>query len=47
VVQVLSDWQLNSDFQGGIHMQFLAMRFMPNKMRVFIDFIENRWTTTA
>jgi DNA-binding transcriptional LysR family regulator len=39
VVQVLSDWQLNSDFQGGIHMQFPAMKFMPNKMRVFIDFM--------
>ncbi|PJE53334.1 LysR family transcriptional regulator [Marinomonas sp. BSi20584] len=39
VVQVLGDWQLNSDFQGGIHMQFPAMRFMPNKMRVFIDFM--------
>ncbi|QUX91390.1 LysR family transcriptional regulator [Marinomonas sp. A3A] len=39
VVQVLSDWHLNSDFQGGIHMQFPAMRFMPNKIRVFIDFM--------
>jgi len=47
VVQVLSNWQLNSDFQGGIHMQFLAMRFMPNKMRVFIDFMESRWTATV
>ncbi|WP_219703037.1 LysR family transcriptional regulator [Marinomonas lutimaris] len=42
VVQVLSDWHLNSDFQGGIHMQFPAMRFMPNKLRVFIDFMEKR-----
>jgi DNA-binding transcriptional LysR family regulator len=47
VVQVLSDWQLNSDFQGGIHMQFLSMRFMPNKMRVFIDFMESRWAATV
>lgn len=47
VVQVLSDWQLNSDFQGGIHMQFPAMRFMPNKMRVFIDFMENRWANAV
>jgi DNA-binding transcriptional LysR family regulator len=47
VVQVLNDWQLNSDFQGGIHMQFLAMRFMPNKMRVFIDFMESRWAAVV
>lgn len=47
VVQVLSDWQLNSDFQGGIHMQFPAMRFMPNKMRVFIDFMENLWANAV
>jgi DNA-binding transcriptional LysR family regulator len=43
VIEVLSDWQLKSDFQGGIHMQFPAMRFMPNKLRVFIDFIETCW----
>lgn len=38
-LSVLSDWTLHSDFQGGIHLQFLPMRFMPNKMRVFIDFM--------
>ncbi|MBJ7539832.1 LysR family transcriptional regulator [Marinomonas transparens] len=43
VIEVLTDWQLNSDFQGGVHMQFPAMRFMPNKLRVFIDFMESRW----
>ena len=46
VVQVLEDWQLNSDFQGGIYMQFPAMRFMPNRLRVFIDFMESHWATT-
>ncbi|MCV2402245.1 LysR family transcriptional regulator [Marinomonas sp. C2222] len=40
VIEVLSDWQLSSDFQGGVYMQFPAMRFMPNKLRVFIDFME-------
>lgn len=47
VVQVLADWRLNSDFQGGIHMQFPAMRFMPNKLRVFIDFMEKRWADSV
>lgn len=46
VVEVLKDWQLNSDFQGGVYMQFPAMRFMPNKLRVFIDFMENRWASS-
>ncbi|SEG06275.1 LysR family transcriptional regulator [Marinobacterium lutimaris] len=40
VDQVLSGWHIHSDFQGGIHMQFQPMRFMPAKMRVFIDFFE-------
>ncbi|MGJ8647035.1 MAG: LysR family transcriptional regulator [Marinomonas colpomeniae] len=43
VIEVLKDWQLKSDFQGGVHMQFPAMRFMPNKLRVFIDFMEAHW----
>ncbi len=40
VTQVLADWHVHSDFQGGIHMQFQHMRFMPASMRVFIDFME-------
>lgn len=43
VIEVLKDWQLKSDFQGGVYMQFPAMRFMPNKLRVFIDFMMERW----
>ena len=42
VIEVLKDWQLKSDFQGGVYMQFSAMRFMPNKLRVFIDFMTSR-----
>ncbi|MEP0072700.1 MAG: LysR family transcriptional regulator [Marinomonas sp.] len=45
VIEVLKDWQLKSDFQGGVYMQFSAMRFMPNKLRVFIDFMIARWRT--
>lgn len=44
VVPVLKDWQLKSDFQGGVHLQFPPMRFMPNKLRVFIDFITAKLT---
>ncbi|WP_417597469.1 LysR family transcriptional regulator [Oceanospirillum sp.] len=39
VVEVLPDWTLHSDFQGGVYMQYLPMRFMPGKIRAFIDFI--------
>lgn len=41
VEQVLPDWHVHSDFQGHIHMQFQPMRFMPAKMRAFIDFMES------
>ncbi|MDB4838049.1 LysR family transcriptional regulator [Marinomonas sp.] len=44
VIEVLKDWHLKSDFQGSVHMQFLAMRYMPNKIRVFIDFMTERLT---
>ncbi|SBS30790.1 HTH-type transcriptional regulator DmlR [Marinomonas spartinae] len=46
VIEVLPNWQVHSEFQGGIYMQFNAMRFMPNKMRVFLDFIANRFATS-
>lgn len=47
VIEVLPGWQVHSEFQGGIFMQFNAMRFMPNKMRVFLDFIESRFSTSS
>ncbi len=40
VSRVLDGWHVQSDFQGGIHMQFQHMRFMPASMRAFIDFME-------
>lgn len=40
IEQVLPDWQVESDFQGDIHMQYRHMRFMPAKVRAFIDYIE-------
>ncbi|TCK08732.1 LysR family transcriptional regulator [Marinobacterium mangrovicola] len=40
VERVLHGFQVHSHFQGGMHMQFQPMRFMPAKMRAFIDFME-------
>jgi len=47
VIEVLQDWRVLSDFQGGIYMQFVSSRFMPNKIRVFLDFIENHFNQSS
>ncbi|WP_010324005.1 LysR family transcriptional regulator [Marinobacterium stanieri] len=47
VEQVLPGWHVHSDFQGEVHMQFQPMRFMPAKMRAFIDFMECLGDLTA
>ena len=47
VIEVLQDWRVLSDFQGGIYMQFVSSRFMPNKIRVFLDFIENHFDQSS
>jgi DNA-binding transcriptional LysR family regulator len=39
VVQVLSDWTLRSKYQGVASLQFSKNKYMPARLRVFIDFL--------
>jgi DNA-binding transcriptional LysR family regulator len=41
LVQVLGDWDVNGSYQGVINLQYASRQFMPTKMRVFIDFMED------
>ncbi|WP_375321965.1 LysR substrate-binding domain-containing protein [Aliivibrio logei] len=39
LIEVLPDWKLQGNYHGDIIMQFLRSNHMPNRLRVFIDFI--------
>jgi DNA-binding transcriptional LysR family regulator len=39
VVPVLSDWTLRSNYHGFIAMQYAQTRYMPARLRVFIDYV--------
>ncbi|UXI02575.1 LysR family transcriptional regulator [Photobacterium sp. TY1-4] len=39
VVEVLSDWTLKGNYQGDIVLQFAQTKFMPARLRVFIDYV--------
>ena len=38
VVQVLEDWTIKSNYHGAIAMQFAQTKYMPARLRVFIDY---------
>ncbi|MDN3616583.1 LysR family transcriptional regulator [Vibrio gallaecicus] len=38
VVQVLSDWNIKSNYHGAIALQFAQTKYMPARLRVFIDY---------
>lgn len=38
-VQVLSDWTIKSNYHGAIAMQYPQSKYMPARVRVFIDFV--------
>jgi DNA-binding transcriptional LysR family regulator len=40
VVQVLSDWTVKSSYHGDILMQYAQTKYMPTRIRLFIDYIE-------
>lgn len=42
VVQVLPAWQLTSKYQGGVSMQFVQNKFMPRRLRLLIDYFQQR-----
>ncbi|MFA0166999.1 LysR family transcriptional regulator [Vibrio breoganii] len=39
VVQVLEDWTLTSNYHGNVLMQYAQTKYMPERLRLFIDFI--------
>lgn len=39
VVRVLPDWTIKSNYHGGIAMQYAQTKYMPARLRVFIDYM--------
>ena len=39
LVKVLEDWDIKGSYEGGVNLQYASNRYMPAKLRVFIDFI--------
>ncbi|MGF1737821.1 LysR family transcriptional regulator [Photobacterium satsumensis] len=39
VKQVLADWTIKGNYQGDIALQFAQTKFMPARLRVFIDYV--------
>lgn len=41
IVQVLEDWEIKSNYHGNIIMQYPHQKFLPSKIRAFVDFINS------
>ncbi|MDF4852017.1 LysR family transcriptional regulator, partial [Vibrio parahaemolyticus] len=39
VVEVLSDWMIKSNYHGAVAMQYAQTKYMPARLRVFLDFV--------
>jgi DNA-binding transcriptional LysR family regulator len=39
VVQLLKDWTIKSNYHGAIAMQYAQTKYMPARLRVFIDYV--------
>jgi len=46
LIPLLNDWSLQGNYKGDICLQFVQSKYMPNKNRVFIDFIKQKLLTT-
>jgi len=42
VVEVLSDWTIKSNYHGAIAMQYAQTKYMPARLRVFIDYVADQ-----
>ncbi|QFI37904.1 LysR family transcriptional regulator [Moritella marina ATCC 15381] len=42
LVPLLQDWQLQGNYHGDICLQYVQSKYMPNKNRVFIDFMKQK-----
>jgi hypothetical protein len=38
----LKDWQLQCSYHGDICLQYVQSKYMPNKNRMFIDFMKQK-----
>lgn len=45
LLEVLSHWEVQGNYHGDIMMQFLRSKHMPNRLRVFIDFMDQQFET--
>ena len=45
LIALLEDWQLTGNYQGYICLQYVQSKYLPNKNRVFIDFMKQRLLT--
>jgi DNA-binding transcriptional LysR family regulator len=39
IVRVLKDWSIKGSYQGAINMQYAQARYMPKRVRVFVDYM--------
>ena len=42
LIALLEDWQLTGNYQGYVCLQYVQSKYLPNKSRVFIDFMKQR-----
>ena len=42
LIPLLEDWQLQDNYHGDICLQYVQTKYMPNKNRVFIDFMKQK-----
>jgi DNA-binding transcriptional LysR family regulator len=42
LIPLLKDWQLQGSYHGDICLQYVQSKYMPNKNRVFIDFMKQK-----
>jgi DNA-binding transcriptional LysR family regulator len=42
LIPLLKDWQLQGSYQGDICLQYVQSKYMPNKNRMFIDFMKQK-----
>ena len=45
LIALLEDWQLTGNYQGYVCLQYVQSKYLPNKSRVFIDFMKQRLLT--
>jgi DNA-binding transcriptional LysR family regulator len=43
LIPLLEDWQLQGSYHGDICLQYVQSKYMPNKNRVFIDFMKEKF----